>query len=154
LRQSIAENFAGDLEYHPRRAAIYLSPGVASFAFWYFSPSGGRFTVAALVFLLGSFTILVKGVFLFRKSSEGLGRSEQELAALSDPKNRKLLPALPSQVAQILQDFGAGSLLLWPLLNLIVRGRAPRRLPVFLVGAVIFVLGWVARKLASPSFGS
>jgi hypothetical protein len=158
LRQSIAENFAGDLEYHPRRAAIYLSPGVASFAFWYFSPSGGRFTVAALVFLLGSFTLLVKGVFLFRKSSEGLGRSEQELAALSDPKNRKLLPALPSQVAQILQDFGAGSLLLWPLLNL---GKeldsswtGPQRFPVFLVGAVIFVLGWVARKLASPSFGS
>lgn len=83
---------------------------------------------------------------------------EQELAALSGPKNRKLLPALPSQVAQILQDFGAGSLLLWPLLNL---GKdldsswtGPPRFPVLLVGVAIFVLGWVARKLASPSSGS
>lgn len=108
LRQSTVENFAGDLEYHPRRAAIYLSLGVASFVFWYFSPSVGKFTAVPLVFLLGSFTLVVKGVFLFRKSSEGLGMSEQELAALSDPRNRKLLPSIPSQAAQILQDLRRG----------------------------------------------
>ena len=59
----------------------------------------------------GSLTLLVKGVFLLRKSSEGLGLSEQELVKLSDPAVRKALPPLPTQAAQVVQDFGTGALL-------------------------------------------
>jgi len=105
------------------------------------------------LFALGSLTLLVKGVFLLRNSSEGLGLSEQELAKLSDPAVRKALPPLPTQAAQVVQDFGTGALLLWPLLIL---GRDfdnswsdPPRFRVLLAGAIIFSLGWVIRRLTS-----
>ena len=62
--------------------------------YWVFSPSETRFTVIPLVFALGRLTPLDKGVFLLRKSSEGLGLSEQELAKLSNPAVRKTLPPL------------------------------------------------------------
>jgi hypothetical protein len=154
LRQFISENFAGDLEYHPRRAAIYLLLGAASLTFWYFSPGDAKFTMIPLVFVLGSLTLAVKGVFMLRKSSEGLGLSDQELDALADPANRRSLPPLPAQAAQILQDFGAGSLLLWPLLNIgrdIDKSWAdPPRFKVFAVGAVLFLLGWLIRKVTTP----
>lgn len=153
LRQFVAENFAGDLEYHPRRAAIYLLLGAASLLFWWLSPPSAKFTVVPLVFVLGSFALIVKGIFLLRKSSEGLGMSNEELSALSKPINRKPLPRLPEQVAQLLLDFGAGSLLLWPLLNI---GKDidtswdnPPRFTVFIVGVGIFVVGWCVRKLTS-----
>lgn len=120
--------------------------------YWVFSPSETRFAVIPLVFALGSLTLLVKGVFLLRKSSEGLGLSEQELAKLSDPALRKSLPPL-TQAAQVIQDFGTGPLLLWPLLML---GKDfdnswsdPPRFRVFLTGAIIFSLGWVIRRLTS-----
>ena len=45
-----------------------------------------------LVFALGALALLIKGIFLMRKSSEGLGLSDQELADLSNPANRKRLP--------------------------------------------------------------
>ena len=86
--------------------------------YWVFSPSETRFTVIPLVFALGRLTLLDKGVFLLRNSSEGLGLSEQELAKLSDPAVRKTLPPLPTQAAQVVQDFGTGALLFWPLLML------------------------------------
>ena len=70
------------------------------------------------MFALGRLTLLVKGVFLLRNSSEGLGLSEQELAKLSDPAVRKTLPPLPTQAAQVVVEFGTGALLLWPLLML------------------------------------
>jgi hypothetical protein len=121
--------------------------GMIALCYWVFSPSETRFTVIPLVFVLGSLTLLVKGVFLLRKSSEGLDLSEQELAKLSDPAVRKTLPRLPTQAAQVVQDFGTGALLLWPLLIL---GKdfdnswsAPPRFRVFLAGAIIFLLGWV-----------
>ena len=84
VRQLISENFAGDLEYRPRRAAVYLLLGAASLVFWYFFPAQTKFTAVPLVFLLGALTLIPKGVFLLRKSSEGLGMSDQELAALSE----------------------------------------------------------------------
>jgi len=154
-RQFITENFAGDLEYHPRRGLVCLFLAGSAFVFWYFAPRELKFTVLPLVFLLGSFSLAIKGVFLLRRSSEGLGMSEQELAALSDPKSHKALPSLPSQVAQVVQDFGSGSLLLWPILNfgadIDKSWTDPPRLTVFLVGAGLFAAGLVTRKLANQA---
>jgi hypothetical protein len=49
--------------------------GMIALCYWVFSPSETRFTVIPLVFALVSLTLLVKGVFLLRNSSEGLGLS-------------------------------------------------------------------------------
>ena len=157
LRESLLENFAGDLEYHPRRAVLYLSLGAAALCFWIFSPRETKSTTIPLVFALGSLTLLLKGIFLLRKSSEGLGLTQPELAGLSDPSNRKSLPSVTNQAAQIVQDFGAGPLLLWPLLNV---GKdidhswntAPR-FPVFITGVIVFFLGWLIRRLTSSPPG-
>jgi hypothetical protein len=153
LREFFLENFAGDLEYHPRRAVLYLGLAVAAVCFWIFSPPEVKFTTLPLVFVLGSIMLLVKGIFLLRKSSEGLGLTQSELDALSHPSNRKRLPSIPNQAAQIVQDFGVGPLLLWPLLN---AGKDidhswinPPRVPVFLTGAVLFSLSWDIRRLTS-----
>lgn len=109
----------GDLEYHPRRAALYLTLGTVALCSWIFSAYENKFTVLPLVVFLGSLTLLLKGIFLLRKSSEGIGLSQLEIANLSDPSNRKSLPSIPAQAAQIVQDFGAGPFLLWPLLNVV-----------------------------------
>jgi len=105
LREFFLENFAGDLEYHPRRAMLYLGLAVAAVCFWIFSPPEVKFSTLPLVFVLGSLTLFLKGVFLLRKSSEGLGLTSSELADLSDPSNRKSLPSVPNQAAQIVQGF-------------------------------------------------
>ncbi len=131
LREFLLENFAGDLEYHPRRALLYLSLATAVLCLWIFSPSETKFTAIPLVFALGTLTLLLKGIFLLRKSSEGLGLSEQELANLSSSTNRKRLPSIATQAAQIVQ------------------GNNPPRFPVFLTGAVLFLLGWLMRRLTS-----
>jgi len=153
LREFFLGNFAGDLEYHPRRAVIYVMLAVAVLCFWIFSAPEIKFTSIPLVFGLGSFSLLLKGIFLLRKSSEGLGLTSSELADLADASNRKNLPSLPNQAAQIVQDFGVGSLLLWPVLN---AGKDidhswinPPRVPVFLTGVVPFSLGWLIRHLTS-----
>jgi hypothetical protein len=112
LREFLLENIAGDLEYHPRRALPYLSLATAAICYWFFSPSERKFAATPLVFALGSLTLLLKRTFLLRRSSEGLGLSEQELTNLSDAANRKRLPSIPNQTAQIVQDFGTGALLL------------------------------------------
>jgi hypothetical protein len=90
-----------------------------------------------------------------RKSSEGLGLSHQALSGGSAASSRKELPAVRTQIAQIIQDFGTGPLLLWLMLNV---GKdidhswtnSPR-LIVFLSGAVLFFLGWLFRRLTSSS---
>ncbi len=154
LGEFLLENFAGDLEYHPRRAALYLGLGMAAACFWVFSSPETRFTPIPLIFALGSLTLVIKGVFLFRKSSEGIGLSEREVSELSNRSNRKDLPSLPYQVAQIVQDFGAGGMLLWPLLRY-GKGldnswdNAPS-FKVFVSGAFLFGLGWLVRRLTSP----
>jgi hypothetical protein len=72
---------------------------------------------------------------------------------LSNPSNRKSLPSLPYQVAQIVQDFGAGGMLLWPLLRY-GKGldkswdNAPS-FKVFVSGVSLFFLGWLIRRLTS-----
>jgi hypothetical protein len=43
------EHVADLLEYHPRRAVIYLSSTPVAFCFWIFSPSAIKFTATALV---------------------------------------------------------------------------------------------------------
>jgi hypothetical protein len=114
LRDFFLENFAGGLEYHPRRATLYLCLAVGALCFWILSPPEAKFSTLPLVFVLGSLMLLLKGIFLFRKSSEGLGLTQSELDDLSHPCNRKRLPSIANQAAQVVQDFGAGSLLLWP----------------------------------------
>jgi hypothetical protein len=117
IREFFLENLAGDLEYHPRRAVVYLFLGIAAACTWIFWPYELRFTPVPLVFALGSLTLFVKGIFLLRKSSEGLGVSHQALSGGSAAGSRKELPAVRTQIAQVIQDFGTGPLLLWPLLN-------------------------------------
>jgi len=115
LRGIFIDNFAGDLEYHPRRAFVYFVLALAAFSFWYFSPPRLQFTTVPLVFALGGLSLLLKGIFLVRRSSEGIGMSEQDLANLS--QQPKKLPSLLQQASQVIQDAGAGSLLGWPLLR-------------------------------------
>jgi len=98
LREFFLENMAGDLEYHPRRAMLYLGLAVATMCFWIFSAPEVKFTTIPLIFGLGSLTLLLKGIFLLRRSSEGLGLSSSELADLSDASNRKSLPSLPTRL--------------------------------------------------------
>ncbi len=154
IRAFFLENFAGDLEYHPRRALSYLSFGIAAACFWIFSSYEARFTAIPLIFALGSLTLFVKGIFLLRRSSEGLGLSDQELAELSTPSRRKNEPSVTAQAAQVVQDFGTGAFLLWPLLNvgkdIDQSWNNPPRFSVFLSGAVLFFLGWLIRRFTSP----
>jgi hypothetical protein len=146
LREFFLENFAGDLEYHPRRAAVYLALAVGAACYWMFSPADAKFTPVPLVFALGSLTLLGKGIYLLRPSSEGFGVSDAELATAK----RKSLPSIPEQAAQVVQDFGTGGLLLWPLLNFGVSidqtWNRPPRLPVFVMGASLFGIGWLIRR--------
>ena len=128
---------------------------MAAACFWIFSSPETRFTPIPLIFVLGSLTLLTKGVFLLRKSPEGIGLSEQEIAELGNQSNRKEFSPLPYQVAQIVQDFGAGGTLLWPLLRY-GKGldnswdNAPT-FKVFVAGAFLFGLGWLVRRLTSPA---
>ncbi len=153
LREFFLENFAGDLEYHPRRAVLYLGLAMAALCFWIFSPPENKFSTLPLVFVLGSLTLLLKGIFLLRKSSEGLALTQSEFDSLSDPSSRKSLPSIPNQAAQIVQDFGTGPLLLWPVLNfgkdIDLSWIDPPRVPIFVTGATLFFLGWLIRRLTS-----
>ena len=154
-REYLMDNIAGDLEYHPRRAITYLVLAIAAACFWYFSPSETSLTTTPVVMGLGSLTLAAKGIFLLRKSSEGLGLTEAELAGLSEAVRRKVAPPLPSQAAQILQDFGTGPMLLWPFIDTF-RGTARGSfdnvpvLPVFYIGAILFAAGWGIRWLTRP----
>jgi len=155
LREIFVENFAGDLEYHPRRAVVYSILAVSAFCFWFLSPSEAQFTTVPLVFTLGSLALLLKGIFLLRKSSEGLGLSDQELTKLSDPSNRKSLPSIVGQASQVVQDFGAGPFLLWRLLkvgkDIDKSWSDPPLFRVFLTGAILFMVGWALRRMTSSN---
>jgi hypothetical protein len=84
IREFFLENFAGDLEYHPRRGLLYPGLAIAAECFWIFSSYEARFTAIRLVFLSGGLALLLKGIFLFRKSSEGIGLSLQKATQLPD----------------------------------------------------------------------
>jgi hypothetical protein len=153
LREFFLENFAGDLEYHPGRAVLYLSLGAIALCSWTLAAYQNKFTLVPLVVFLGGLTLLLKGIFLLRKSSEGLGLSSQDIAALSSPSNRKDLPPIAAQAAQVIQDFGTGPALLWPLLisakDIDGSWTNPPLLGVFLAGAILFLLGWIVRRATS-----
>jgi hypothetical protein len=150
FRGSVLEEFAGDLEYHPRRGALYLILAAGVFSFWYFTPPDRKFTPTPIVFALGAITLLLKGVFLLRKSSEGVGMTQSDFDALQSAK--KTFPSIPEQTAQLLQDFGAGSMLLWPLLNsakdIDASWTDPPLLCVFISGAILFATGWLTCRMA------
>jgi len=62
---------------------------------------------------------------------------------------------MPASAAQVIQDFGTGSFLLWPLLNF---GKDidpswdnPPRLAVFVSGAVLFLVGWAIRRFTGSA---
>jgi hypothetical protein len=101
---------------------------------------------------MGAFTLSVKGVFLCRKSSEGIGLTETDLANLS---GRREFPSIPAQVAQVIQDFGAGSLISWPLLhvgkNFDPSWSDPPFARIFIAGAVLFFVGWLIRRATVPN---
>jgi len=103
-----------------------------------------------LIGLLGGLVVLIKGVFLLRRSSEGLALTQRELDDLSAPANRKVLPPAPVLFAQLIQDFGTGALVLGPFL-LSFEGSLGFALPtlfVFLGGVVLVAAGWLIRYLA------
>jgi len=154
VRDSLLENLAGDLEYHPRRAALYLVIAAAAICIWVFSPSENKYGYVPVVFALGGLALLVKGILLLRKSSEGIGLSEKDISNLSGAYKHKNLPPLPSQAAQILQDFGTGPLFLWPLLKLGSDANNsennPVPLQILVTGGILFALGWLVRRLTSP----
>jgi hypothetical protein len=147
------ENFAGDLEYNPRRAVLYLSLSNVALCSWISSAHETKFTTVPLVVLLGGLALLPKGIFLLRKSSEALGFSHQQITSLPTPSSSKNLPSIASQAAQITQDFGTGAFLFWPL---VYRGKNfdeslthPPLFHVFLAGAVLFFVGSVIRRATS-----
>jgi len=150
-REDFLENFAGDLEYHPRRAAVYSVFAAGAACAWIFTAPENKFTTVPLVCVLGAVTLVGKAIFLLRRSSEGIGLSEAQLRDLSSVAKQKKLPSLPEQAAQMVQDFGTGPLLLWPLLNMGVdidkEWVNPPRRPIFLFGLVFFGLGWAIRRL-------
>jgi hypothetical protein len=154
-RDSLLDHFAGDLEYHPRRGALYLVLAAAGSCTFYLTPADSKLTTSPLVFVLGAITLLTKGLFLFRRSSEGIGLTEAEVGKLSSRKN---LPSLPNLTAQIVQDFGAGPLLLWPLLRLNRESTADwnplTEYKVLLAGVLLFGLGWILRRATTaPTIG-
>lgn len=150
LRERVWEEFAADLEYHPKRALLYVGLSVAAFAVWFWYPSGDREAVVPLIAVLGGIALVLKGVFLFRRSSEGLALTHQELEELSHPANRKSLPPIPILAAQIVQDFGVGALVLAPILHSLRHANQSRQFPtaqVFFAGAVFVATGWSIRHL-------
>jgi hypothetical protein len=156
FREKIFDNLVGDLEYHPKRALLYLALGVAALSVWAFASHGQKVVVVRMVFAAGGVALLLKGIFLLRKTSDGLGRSTKllDLGKLEIPEpfplsTPRTFPPLPAVVAQLTQDFGAGALLLGPLLRAAnVVTDYSNNLPSFQVSQW---RGPFLRRLADPS---
>ena len=150
-REKLFADFAEDLEYHPRRGYLYLGLAVFSAMPWFLMPRGSGFTLVPLVFVLGGFGLFLKGIYLFRKSSEGIGLSFEEEVGMEEKAKQKRLPSFPREVAQIIQDFGMGVALLAPMLGVSrdldsIFGNHPK-LVVMLIGAIVLALGWFSKWL-------
>jgi hypothetical protein len=154
FREKVFEDLAADLEYHPKRGLLYLGLAAVAITFWICLRPENRMLALPLICGLGGTALLLKGVFLLRRSSEGLGLTQQELDRLSAPSHRKVLPPVPILLAQLIQDFGTGSLLLSPVLHTLKNINEAWALPtsyVFLGGAFVFAVGWLIRHFADSS---
>jgi hypothetical protein len=152
IREHFLENFAGDLEFNPKRAILYAALSAASFLFWYRTPAPTDFTALPLTFALGSLPLLVKAIFLLRKSSEGLALTHPQIAPTPSAQSApKVTPSLPHQAAQLLQDFATGPLLLPLALNsakdINPAWTNPPQLHIFLIGLALFATGFTLRRL-------
>jgi hypothetical protein len=156
--QFFFEHLIGDLEYHPKRALTYLALGAAGASIWIFGPVEARTSPASLVCGAGGVVLLLKGILLLRKTSErmpiselSLGLSPAEMArSVSVPIPPKALPTVSVLAAQLIQDFGAGALLLVFVLHFATRVNENSRLPVFqvfVIGGLLFGAGWLIRYL-------
>lgn len=147
-REWLLENFAGDLEYHPKRGYVYLGLAILSAMPWIVAPPDSGFTLLPLAFALGGVGLFGKAIYLFRKSSEGIGLTIQDEVALEATAKQKKLRNFPVEVAQVVQDFGTGVLLLALFLG---RSRDasgnPLKLMMLLIGASVFAVGWFVRWL-------
>lgn len=162
FRAKVFDNLVGDLEYHPRRAALYLAFGAAALCAWIFPQPRTRLEAIPLVFGAGGLVFLLKGVFLLRRSSDGLMKStqglnlsEQKQIPSSVPSSSTKFSSVPATVAQLVQDFGAGALLLGPVLHFANdttnHSKNFPSLVVLCTGAGIFSAGWLIRRFLSPS---
>lgn len=163
-REVVFDNLIGDLEYHPKRGVLYLVLSVGAVCLWVLAPPDKKLSLVPLVFGAGSLTLLLKGVFFLRKTSDGIGNSSQglglshhEVARFSATSPKRTLPSIPALAAQVIQDFGAGALFLGPALRVInsindYRTNLPS-FEVLLTGGGLFLVGWFIRRLTSPASG-
>ena len=157
-REFVFENLTGDLEYHPKRALVYLALGFTGMCVWFFVPWLNKYGQAALSCAFGSAIFIPKAAFLLRKSSDGLAPN-QALLGLSQteaarPVALKVFPSIPALIAQMIQDFGTGDLLGVFVLRAFNPVDPHRTLPIAgiaITGAALFALGWFVRHFSSPT---
>ncbi len=152
VHEVVFEKLIGDLNYDPKRGGLYLCLGLMALGLWFFASPDARFSPVPLIVGAGGVILLLKGLYLFRKTSSGLDVSQSGLS-LSRTQSETLTknPSLsktggPAPLfAQIVQDFGAGALLLWPVLHIaqtVNPGWKLPTVPVGLGGIGIFLFGW------------
>ena len=152
-REEVIEYFSEDLEFNPRRAATYLLVGSVLIAYYFSVPHEMLYRPTFIVVLLGAAALCIKGIFLLRRSSEGLGLDygyeEKKKLAIKPPR------PLAEQSATMLRDFASGPLLLCWFLELGRQFRPELENPplgtVFLVGALLLGLSYVVKRLTQPS---
>jgi hypothetical protein len=153
MREWLLENFAGDLDHDPRRGVFYMVTGAFSIALWFALRDRSDVVLTQSVLGLGGLALLVKGIFFLRKQSAGFGTGKASLVERDPKASHSPGPhrnSLPHRLAQFVQDFAVGPLLLWPLLNI---GRSPdnprnpHELAIFLSGALLFAAGWIGRRV-------
>jgi hypothetical protein len=162
LRQTVVENLIDD--HDRRRGLIYLVLGAAALYIGARVSFEDRLDFVPPVLAFGSAGLLLKGVFLLRKSSKGLGATTPQLS-LAEPKSDIAIaqledpprPTFGEQFTQLIQDFGTGPLLLGPFLrelrNLDESWADARGFSVFLTGLAVFGIGWITRRFASREAG-
>jgi len=152
-REELVEYFASDLEYNPRKALVYVLLGLGSICYWILISGEGKFTNVHAIFALGSITLLIKGIFLLRKSSEGIGLTEPDLQELAKRSRLKHLPSTGTLAGQILRDFGIGATLLWPIVYLYASDVETKRptLSIFFIGIALAALGWFLERQTKKS---
>jgi hypothetical protein len=160
LRQTVFENLIDDLTFDPKRGLVYLLLSVAALYAGIRTPFGDRLDFMPPVFAFGGLGLFLKGVFLLRKSSTGLGANTPQLT-LAAPKSEIAVapfdeppqPTFAEQFTQLIQDFGTGPLLLGPFLselrNLDESWADARGFSVFLTGLTLFGVGWITRRFAA-----